>query len=155
MSDTVLSTQIKTHPDAAAKLASYPVHVLPRITALRALIIETAEAAGIPVLEETLKWGEPSYLAKKGSTLRMDWKPRAPAQIGLYFKCTTTLVPTIRDVYGALFSYEKNRAIRLPLDAPWPLAELSECIRLALCYHSLKDKPHLGCVAAGADVATD
>ena len=39
-------------------------------------------------LEETLKWGEPSYLVKKGSTIRMDWKSKAPNQYAMYFKCT-------------------------------------------------------------------
>lgn len=37
---------------------------------LRELVIETAgETHGVDVLEETLKWGEPSFITKNGSTL--------------------------------------------------------------------------------------
>ena len=136
--------RIETDPDAATKLASYPAHVQPRVAELRTLIIEAAREAGIPVLVETLKWGEPSYLAKNGSTLRFDWKERAPGRVSLYFKCTSTLIPTIRAVYGDLFDYEANRAIHLDLEGIIPRAELTQCIRMALCYHVLKDKPLLG-----------
>ncbi|MFT5337424.1 MAG: hypothetical protein ACI9YL_001426 [Luteibaculaceae bacterium] len=39
---------------------------------LRQLIRATVpEIEGVNSLEETLKWGEPSYLTKYGSTLRM------------------------------------------------------------------------------------
>lgn len=136
--------RIETSADAAAKLASYPLHVQPRVAELRRLIVETAETAGIPVLVETLKWGETSYLAAKGSTLRFDWKSRAPEQVSLYFKCTSKLLPTIRAIFGELFVYETNRAIHIPLEGPIPRAELGQCIRLALCYHRLKDMPLLG-----------
>lgn len=46
---------------------------------LRQLTLETAsEIEGINKLEETLKRGEPSYLVKGGSTIRMDWKKANP-----------------------------------------------------------------------------
>ncbi len=46
---------------------------------LRHLVLETAsETEGVNKLEETLKWGEPSYLTKNGSTIRMDWKKSKP-----------------------------------------------------------------------------
>lgn len=57
-------------------------------------------------LEETLKWGEPRFLNKNGSTLRIDWKEKTPNQYQMYFKCTSRLVETFKMVFGDLFEYE-------------------------------------------------
>ncbi|MEL7162948.1 MAG: hypothetical protein AAFN92_19470 [Bacteroidota bacterium] len=62
----------------------------------------------------------------------------------MYFKCTSKLVSTFREVYGDTFRYENNRAILFGLDAPVPDAKLKACIRLALLYHNLKHLPRLG-----------
>ncbi|MEO1010170.1 MAG: DUF1801 domain-containing protein [Bacteroidota bacterium] len=133
------------NPKVREKLSFYPEEVRQRLDALRNLILETAsEIESIPELEETLKWGEPSYLAKKGSTVRMDWKPRTPHQYALYFKCTSKLVPTFREVYGDLFRYENNRAILFSINDELPKKEVKECIKVALTYHSVKDKDRLG-----------
>lgn len=126
------------------KFKSYPKTIVPKMNNLRDLILEVASESEIGELEETLKWGEPSYLAKKGSTLRMDWKEKTPNQYAMYFKCTSKLVETIREVYGDVFKYEKNRAIVFDLEDEVPKEELKECIRLALNYHSLKHLPRLG-----------
>lgn len=134
----------ETHPDVRAKLASYPAHVQPRVAELRRLILEAAEEAGVPVLQEVLRWGEPSYLAPRGSTLRLDCKEHAPERLSLYFTCTSRLIPTIREIFGDLFDYEKSRALHLDLGGPVPRAELEECVRMALCYHDLKHMPLLG-----------
>ncbi len=111
---------------------------------LRRLVIEAAEEIeDLTNLEETLKWGEPSYLTKKGSTLRMDWKQKTPNQYQLYFKCTSKLVETFKMVYGNTFNYEKNRAIVFQLDDKIPETELKKCITAALRYHSVKQLPQL------------
>lgn len=132
-------------PRMEAKWASYPTNVLPQLLHLRTLIVAVAEAAPtIASLEETLKWGEPSYLAPKGSTLRLDWKAKHPDQYALYFKCTSQLIPTIKALYGDLFEYETTRALVFQLEAPLPEVALKHCIALALRYHSLKHEPLLG-----------
>lgn len=137
--------KITTDPKVAGKFAAYPKEIQPKIDFLRSLIVETAtENESVAALEETLKWGEPSYLAKKGSTIRIDWKPKTPNQYAIYFKCTSKLVTTFREVYGDTFNYEKNRAILFGLEDEIPKTELKSCIRLALNYHSLKDLPLLG-----------
>ena len=102
------------------------------------------ESEDVKKLEETLKWGEPSYLTKTGSTIRMDWKAKAPDQYAMYFKSTSKLVLTFKEVYGDMFKYEKNRAILFALDDKVPEKELKDCIRMALHYHLLKKKPLLG-----------
>ncbi|MFS4491540.1 DUF1801 domain-containing protein [Maribacter sp. 2308TA10-17] len=135
---------LKKDPSVELKFNAYPKEIKPKLNYLRKLILEVANEDSIEELEETLKWGEPSYLAKKGSTLRMDWKAKTPDQYALYFKCTSKLVETIREVYGDTFKYEKNRAILFNLEDKIPKEELKECIRLALNYHSLKHLPLLG-----------
>lgn len=139
------SIHIKQDPKVKSKLEAYPVAVKSKINRLRDLIIKTAtELEHIEEIEETLKWGEPSYLVKKGSTIRMDWKPKAPGQYAMYFNCNTSLVETFKAVYGNLFRYEKNRAILFDLEEEIPEKELKACIEMALQYHLLKDKPFLG-----------
>lgn len=112
---------------------------------LKALIIETArETDGINQLEETLKWGEPSYLTKKGSTLRMDWKAKAPDQYAMYFKCTSRLVETFKTVFADKFIFEGSRAIVFQIDEDIPKDEVKACIRATLTYHKVKHLPTLG-----------
>ncbi|MDF1643727.1 MAG: DUF1801 domain-containing protein [Pseudomonadales bacterium] len=66
----------------------YPESIGNRLLYLRQLILETsAETDGIEQLEETLKWGEPSYLTKSGSTIRINCKISAPKQHAIYFNC--------------------------------------------------------------------
>jgi len=112
---------------------------------LRQLIIQTAtEIDTIAEIEETLKWGEPSYLVKKGSTIRIDWKTKTPHQYAMYFKCTSKLVETFKEIYGDEFRYENNRAILFNMEDKVPKKELKTCIELALTYHLVKNKPRLG-----------
>ena len=48
---------------------NYPDSIRDKMLSLRGLVLEAAkETKDITHLEETLKWGEPSYLAKGGST---------------------------------------------------------------------------------------
>lgn len=140
---------MRIHSDVRVKekFKSYPKAVQSKLKYLRKLILDTADAIDdITELEETLKWGEPSYLVKHGSTLRIDWKAKKPEQYVMYFKCTSKLVPTIKKVYGDTFNYETTRAIVFGLDDNVPEKELKECIRLTLCYHKLKEKPLLGII---------
>ena len=136
---------LTSDPRVQEKLTTYPASIQPKLAYLRQLILETAEElADVQKLEETLKWGEPSFLTKKGSTIRMDWKKKKPDQYALYFKCTSKLVETFRTIYGDTFSYENNRALLFKLEDDLPVEELKHCISLALNYHNLKHLPLLG-----------
>ena len=99
---------------------------------------------GLQKIEETLKWGEPSYLTKHGSTVRIDWKEKNPEHIAVYFKCTSKLVPTFKSLYKDKFNFEGNRAIVFQLKDKIPVKELKHCIALALTYHKIKHLPLLG-----------
>lgn len=137
--------KINQHPQVALKFEAYPDVVKTKLSDLRNLIIETAtEIDTIEEIEETLKWGEPSYLVKKGSTIRIDWKAKNPDQYAIYFKCTSKLVATFREVYGDLFKYEENRAILFDMNDKIPKKELKACIEAALKYHVIKKSPQLG-----------
>ena len=126
-------------------LDSYPDRAAERLEELRAIILEAAEESQwVEKLEETLKWGEPSYLAKHGSTVRIDWKVKSPDQFAIYFKCTSKLVPTFREIFPNTFQFEGNRAIVFALDDQIPISELKQCIKAALEYHKVKHLPLLG-----------
>ncbi len=109
---------------------------------LRQLILETAAAIeGVGELEETIKWGEPSYLTpktKSGSTIRIDWKKSQEEQYAMYFKCTANLVPAFRERFTRKFRFEGNRSIVFNIDEEIPIIELKSCIALALTYHRNK-----------------
>ncbi len=142
---TMSELTLKTDPKVDLIFASYPDFVKDKMHYLRELVIETAgEIEGLTALEETLKWGEPSFLAKHGSTLRMDWKATKPNQYQMYFKCTSRLVETFRLVFGDLFEYENNRAIVFQLNQVIPEIELKQCIRATLMYHKVKKHVILG-----------
>ncbi len=142
MKDTNISDKI-TNIDVAAVFESYPKEIRTKLMFLRELILETAasiEAVG--EIEETLKWGEPSYLTpktKSGSTVRIDWKKAQAKQYAMYFKCTANLVVAFREKYPKKFKYEKNRAIVFNMDDEIPVKELKTCIALALTYHRNKN----------------
>lgn len=137
---------INENPAVRDRIESYPKKVQVKLNKLRSLILESAaEIDNIGALEETLKWNEPSYLVKKGSTIRIDWKPKKnPDQYAIYFKCTSKLVVTFKELYGDTFNYEKTRAIVFDMKDKVPKKQLKECIKMALQYHTLKDKPLLG-----------
>jgi hypothetical protein len=137
--------EIKIDPRVADVFNEYPPSVKPQLLQLRALVLGAAtEIEGLKQLEETLKWGEPSYLTKHGSTVRMDWKAKNPEQFAVYFKCTSKLVPTFKMLYKDKFKFEGNRAIVFNLTDKIPEAELKHCISLALTYHKVKQLPLLG-----------
>ncbi|MEO1223327.1 MAG: DUF1801 domain-containing protein [Pseudomonadota bacterium] len=126
----------------AATFAGFAPSVRSRLTDLRALIFDVAtKTEGVGPLQETLKWGQPSFLTpktKSGSTIRIDAVPGAPDRYALYFICHTNLVETFREVYPTELTYGGNRSILLDASNPLPEAPLRHCIALALTYHSRK-----------------
>ena len=123
----------------------YPEIVRDKMIFLKNLVIETAEEMeGVEEMELTLKWGEPSFITKNGSTLRMDWKEKTPHQYAMYFQCTSRLVDTFKLVFDQTFQYEGKRAIVFALDQKIPVEALKECIKATLQYHEVKNQITLG-----------
>ncbi len=131
-----------TDPKVSRLFSAYPAPVRSKLLKLRELIFSTAKRTpGVGTLEETLKWGQPSYLTtetKSGSTIRLDAIPAMPGNYALYVNCQTTLVETFKEKFGPTFRYEGNRALIFSAADKIPEPELRECIALALTYHSKK-----------------
>ena len=137
--------KLTSNPKVKDVFKNYPKSVQPQLLHLRELVLSAASKInGLEKLEETLKWGEPSYLTKYGSTVRMDWKEKNPEQFAIYFKCTSSLVSTFKTIYKDKFEFEGNRAIVFKLNDKIPETELKHCISMALTYHKIKHLPLLG-----------
>ena len=125
-------------PAVEAAFDAYPKPLKARLLALRRLIFDTARTVeGVGPLQETLKWGQPSYLTpttKSGSTIRID-RIKSANQYAIYFHCQTNLVETFRELYPAELSYGGNRSIILNADDEVPEPALRHCVALALTYH--------------------
>ena len=123
------------NPALDAVFSAYPKPVKAKLLALRRLIFDTAKTTkGVGLVEETLKWGQPSYLTpetRSGSTVRIDQVKAEPGQYAVYFHCQTDLVETFRELYPEL-RYGGNRSILLDASDKLPEAALRHCVALAL-----------------------
>ena len=125
--------------------SNYPEHIHEKMMMLRQLVLDTAlETKAVDAIEETLKWGEPSYVTKSGSTIRIGWKKKYPNHYAMYFHCKTKLIDTFKEIYGDKFEFEGNRAIVFDINEDVPINELKHCISLSLTYHRIKNLPMLG-----------
>jgi hypothetical protein len=128
--------------EVLAVFNSYPNKMKSKLLYLRRLILETAAALeGVGDIEETLKWGEPSYLTPKsqsGSTIRIAWKESKKDQYSIFFKCTANLVSAFKEKFPRSFNFGENRSIDFTLVDEVPERELKQCIALALTYHRNK-----------------
>jgi hypothetical protein len=129
-------------PAVDAVFAAYPKPLKAKLLALRRLIFDTAVGTeGVGELEETLKWGQPSYLTaatKSGSTIRIDRVKTSANQYAVYFHCQTDLVATFRELYPKELTTAGNRAVIFNADDAIPEAALRHCVALALTYHLRK-----------------
>ncbi|MCT4590841.1 MAG: DUF1801 domain-containing protein [Carboxylicivirga sp.] len=136
---------IKSDPKVNEVFSNYPEDIRAKMDFLRGLIIETAhEMQFVNELTETLKWGEPSYITKHGSTLRIDWKKKTPDQYSMYFQCSSRLVKVFRTIFKERFQFEANRVIIFQSNQKIPVWELKACIKAALHYHKVKHLINLG-----------
>jgi len=122
----------------------YPDNARVRLEELRNLVFQVVSELELGEVDETLKWGEPSYSVKTGSPLRMDWKLKSPNNYYLFFNCQTKLVDTFRELYGDELVFQGNRAIVLSLSKPLPETVIKSCLGLALTYQQRKNLPLLG-----------
>ncbi|EGQ7810892.1 DUF1801 domain-containing protein [Vibrio parahaemolyticus] len=122
----------------------YPDNARVRLAELRNLVFQVASELELGEVDETLKWGEPSYSVKTGSPLRMDWKLKSPNSCYLFFNCQTKLIDTFRELYSDELVFQGNRAIVLSLSKPLPETVIKSCLELALTYHQRKNLPLLG-----------
>lgn len=127
------------------KFNSFRPDIRDKLLFLRQLILHTAdEIDAVSPVVETLKWGEPGYVTKTGSTIRLGIPKSASDQYAMYFHCKTRLVETFKELYNQRLNFEGNRAIIFNVSDPLPVNELKHCISLALTYHKIKHLPLLG-----------
>jgi hypothetical protein len=131
-------------PAVDAVFASYRRPIRTKLLTLRRLIFDTARSTvGVGRIEETLKWGQPSYLTPdtgSGSTIRIDQVKSADDQYAVYFHCQTDLVATFRELYPDEVRYDCNRCILFKAADAIPEQPLRHCLALALTYHLNKRK---------------
>ena len=133
------------NPSVAAAFHAYPTSVRRQLLQLRQLVLDVADShEAIGGVEETLKWAQPSYLVKGGSTIRLGVQKSSPERLAMYFNCNTKLIDTFRTLYPDTFEFDGNRAIVFTLGEEIDTEALSHCIELALRYHHLKKLPLLG-----------
>lgn len=133
-----------TNSDVIAVFEEYPPTAQYHLLYLRQLIFDVAkETEGVGKIEETLKWGQLSYLTpvtKSGSTIRIDASKTNPEQFAIYVNCQTTLVETFRSLYSDQLEFEGDRCIQFDSGANIPEEALKHCIALTLTYHLNKKK---------------
>lgn len=127
------------NPAVAAVFETYPAPLREKLMHLRSLIEETAAATdGVGPLEETLKWGEVSYLTPtsgSGTTVRIG-RDKASGRPAIYVNCQTDLLSRYRTLYPDGFGYDGERGVILG-EAP-DEAALKHIVALALTYHARK-----------------
>ncbi|MGC4072777.1 MAG: DUF1801 domain-containing protein [Nibricoccus sp.] len=125
-------------PAVEALFSSYTADTRACLLQLREMIFAVAKAtSAVGRIEETLRWGQPSYLtseSKSGSILRLDAVRNSPGTCALYFHCQTTLISDFRKRFGRKLHYEGNRALLFSVSKPLPETEVRECVRAALTY---------------------
>lgn len=126
------------------KVDSYPIEISLLLFQLRDIILDVIKELRLGDVEESLKWGEPSYNVSGGSAVRFDWKSKTPSEYFLFFNCKTKLVETFRELYGDALVFQGNRGIVLSVENKLPEKIIRQCIVLALTYKSVKDLPLLG-----------
>ena len=131
---------------------AYPKPLKSKLLALRRLILDTARTTkGVGAVDETLKWGQVSYLTsetRSGSTIRIDRVKSTTDRYAVFFHCQTDLVATFRELYPEL-NYSGNRSIVLNASETLPEAALRHCVALALTYHLNKRHPNRKVARAG------
>ena len=139
----VENSNFPINSEVADVFNSYPIKTKSKLMFLRQLIFDTAASIeGIGEIEETLKWGEPSYLtpeSKSGSTIRIAWKESQKEHYSIFFKCTANLVPAFKEKFPQQFKFGGNRSIDFNFDDAVSVKELKQCIALALTYHRNKN----------------
>ncbi|GAB2188121.1 DUF1801 domain-containing protein [Roseibium sp. LAB1] len=132
---------MKDNPEVLAIFDAYPAVIRDCLLAIRALIVDTAMVRDdIGTLEETLKWGQASYLTKRpktGTTIRIDRDKSGAGDVALFVNCQSSLISDWRAMFPDLV-FGGDRSVHFSVDTPLPEAAIRQMITMALTYHSAK-----------------
>ncbi|AKS47008.1 hypothetical protein SAMN05444287_2133 [Octadecabacter temperatus] len=128
-------TQPFASPAVRDAFAAFPQPAHDTLMSLRAMIYEIGETLPIGRIEESTKWGQPSYATPKTNLA-------TPIRLGLskagdpavFTHCQTTVMSDFRALAPANMAFDGNRAVHLPVHSPPNLNELAPLIRAALTY---------------------
>lgn len=123
-------------PEVAEALGALPSELQPGLQALRELIFEVAENVGAAPLQESLKWGQPSYLSARPreSTAVRIGANKDREHVALFFHCQSSVVPEFRAMFPDDFRYDGNRAVLFRPGEDLQKDKLRLCIAHALQY---------------------
>lgn len=123
----------------SSTFSNYPEKYKKPLLEIRQLIFDTAKNIdGVGEIEESLKWGQPSYVPKNksGTPIRLDIF--AEDKIAILVHCQSSLIATVKPLLQDKLEFSDNRAVILTVTQKLPLNELSTFIELALTYHKRK-----------------
>ncbi|MDP5218307.1 DUF1801 domain-containing protein [Ruegeria sp. 2205SS24-7] len=97
-------------PKVEDAFAAFPPSAQDGLLRLRDLIFDTAAQLPEPAtLSEELKWGQPAYLTRKGTTIRLGVPKQA--QFGLFVHCQTRLISEFSQTFPGTDRIEGTRAV--------------------------------------------
>ncbi|WP_170763480.1 DUF1801 domain-containing protein [Ruegeria lacuscaerulensis] len=121
-------------PAVEAVFQAFPQGTRMGVLTLRELVFETAGSLpDAQPLYEALRWGQPAYLAPKGSTIRLGG--HKAASFALYVHCQSRLMGDFTSAFPGEDRIDGNRAILF--DDPSQIDETRHgwLIARALTYH--------------------
>jgi hypothetical protein len=139
---------MKRQPFADKKVATvfegYPKDLRKKLDRMRQLIFEVAtETEGVGPLNETLKWGSPSYLtdeSQSGTTVRIDRLSWQKEKYGIFVHCQSGVMDQFKSAFGKEYDYDGKRGIILDSRDEIPEEAVRHFIWLALTYHLRKKR---------------
>ncbi len=118
---------------------AYPEDIQDKCLFLRQLIFDVAsQDSRIGPIDETLRWGEPTYIpskTKSGAMVRLHHYASKPFDFALYFLCQTDLVHRFREMYPNTFRFSGNRSLQFMFEDELPVHDIKECVRMSFLYY--------------------
>ncbi len=121
-------------PKVQAAFETLPQRARAGSLALRELVFETAQS--LPTaqpMQEALRWGQPAYLAPKGSTIRLGGHKAAP--FALFVHCQSRLMGDFTSAFPGEDRIDGNRAILFDDPGQIDATRHGWLIARALTYH--------------------
>lgn len=119
--------------EVAAVFDSFPNSARKGLLHLRELIFDrAAQDSKIAPVSEALRWGQPAYLCKTGSSLRLGI-PKTGG-FALYVHCQTTLIRDFTELFPLDFTVEGSRAIHFQSESGIDDEKINFLITAALRY---------------------
>ena len=123
----------------AAAYAAFPQDSLAIAIALRELVLETARTMPeVGPVTESLKWGQPSYVVKKGTALRIA-VPKGGG-CGLYAHCQSGVIAHYAATVAGPDKIDGTRGVIFQTVDDVVPERLRLLIRHALTYHKAKGR---------------